>query len=55
MGRRHELKRVEADRRLDQLLESEEGRGRYWADLLEACKRDPMIALLESSWNFQGT
>ncbi len=54
MGRRHELKRVEADRRLDQLLESEEGRGRYWADLLEACKRDPMIALLESTLELPG-
>ena len=52
--KRHEKRKLENDRRVDRLLQTEYGRSSYWEILLQACRRDSMIALLESTLRLPG-
>lgn len=50
----HEKKRLQEDRRLDQLLKTESRRRAYWAGLANECAGDSMISLLESTLHLPG-
>lgn len=52
--RRHDKRKLENDRRVDRLLQSEYGRSSYWEILLQAGRKDSMISLLESTLHLPG-
>jgi predicted O-methyltransferase YrrM len=45
VAQKHELKRLESDRKLDEMLRTEAGRSRYWEQLAEQAKQDTLIEL----------
>jgi SAM-dependent methyltransferase len=54
MSKQHDQQRREAEHALDQFRETEEGKSQYWGTLLDYCRGDSMIALLESTLHLSG-
>lgn len=54
MAKKHELKRLKDDQKLDDMLRSEAGRASYWNQLAEQAGRDSLIDLLLGTLQLDG-